>query len=163
MKNLAALSQVFLFGAALLATYVLVPIGFNRSWEGTLQILPVSVLLVIGPIAFLVYSVFCLITTLKAAGRPIDATALEPETVYIVESVTVRRGAGHLVASLAVLKKAVLETGEVDTLTDRLLVFFHGKELHEGERVMGVTRKFFSTFSKSGATSQGTTLVLLKE
>lgn len=120
-----------------------------------------SVLLVMVPIISLAVSAVGLGQTCLAVGKPMQASALEPEVVYIVETITVRRGAGNYVASLAVLRRAVLQTAEVDSLTtNRLLVFFPDKELREGGRVMGVTDKWFEAFSKSGATSE-TTLVLV--
>ncbi len=159
MKKSTAVLNVFLFGAALLAVHTFIPIGFSVNWEGTLHILW-SLMCIFAPICGVGYFGARLVEALQAAGRPIMASALEPEVLYIVESAIVERGAGTYIASLAVLKKAVLADGETDRQTNRLLVFFPGKELREGGRVMGVTTKWFEAFSKTGATSE-TTLVLV--
>jgi|GEM_PF-3578249 len=160
MKKSTAIVRVALFGAALLATYILVPMGFRMGWDTTLRPL-FGFLLIFGSIIFFLFTASQLEEVILAAGRPINASALEPEVLYIVESVTVQRGAGTYVASLAVLKRAVLNSGEIDKQTDRLLVFFPRKELREGGRVMAVTTKWFDAFSKSGATSE-TALVIIE-
>ncbi len=159
MKRNTAVLNVFLFGAVLLAACSFIPIGFSVTWEGSLHILW-SLMCIFAPVCGVGYFGSRLVEALQTAGRPIMASALEPEVLYTVESVTVRRVGTTYVASLAVLKRAVLLTGEVDNQTDRLLVFFADEELREGGRVMGVTTKWFEAFSKSGATSD-TTLVLV--
>ncbi len=150
--------RVLLFGASTLLAYVAVPIGWNMYWENVARGV-LSIVLILVPLILFGYQFTSLVKECLAAGKPINASALEPEILYIVDGVMVRRGGGHA-SSLAVLRRAVLEGDEVDKLTERLLVFFPDQELKEGGRVMAVTPKWYEAFSKTGATSE-TTLVLV--
>ncbi|MEI6345919.1 MAG: hypothetical protein WCO79_01680 [bacterium] len=159
MKKHTAVLKVIYFGVSVLVVDILLPIGFNMTWEGVAWMLW-SFMVIVAPLFFLAVTSSDLFQACIAIGKPMKASALEPEVVYIVESVTLRPGAANRVSSLAVLKRAIPETSEADRYSDRLFVFFPDKELHEGGQVMGVTAKWFEVFSKSGAASQ-TTLVLV--